>query len=469
MSTQRSLWIAAGASLAAVVVAVAVGEAMRRERRRKRRRRLSVRVSSRYAEAAIREAASFRGLVIDGAAPCEWADFSSASWDDLLNGDDALRRASSFYTRASLVRKGMLAHYLQKQQKRAAKAGVSGGAADVLPPGIIADLEDEEDIAALQRRLAELERAQPPPSGYPAWVAKASAGNRGENLFVGRTADEVVEAIRPVVIEDQIVEWVVQRYVAPPLLLRGRKFHVRAHLLVSGCPRCGTIRAWLHRRHHALLLATTPFSPDNEDRLVHLTNHCVQVDAPSYDEEQQILLLEELDAAIGRKGVAAHVQAQMEAALASALTAAAAAPAGFWPLPQCFELFGADFTLEDRGSAEMPGVWLLEVNAGPDLAVFGHRLRGHCVELLGDVLQVAVEPYLCEPAPRTFSSAAGCPCTTVAGTAGFSDCLWSAAPKTASAAEELAKFKQRLGVAGRWARSLHESSGIAVRGPQSRT
>merc|ERR1711957_1122279 len=105
-----------------------------------------------------------------------------------------------------------------------------------------------------------------------------------------------------------------------------------------------------------------------------MTNHCVQVTHPGYEEEQQILAYDDFDAVLGRPGVAAAVLAEMEAALEQALAAASSARAGFAPLPHCFELFGADFTLEDRGS-QPPGVWLLEVNAGSDLSVFGERLR----------------------------------------------------------------------------------------------
>lgn len=350
----------------------------------------------------------------------------------------------------------MLAHRLQKR-----------GETGVLPPGFVADLEDEQDLEDLRRRLSQSEEREPPSADHLVWIAKGSNANRGESLFLARSANEVVDALRPAALEASIPEWVVQRYVSPPLLLGSRKFHIRAHFLVSGCPNCGTTRAWFHERNHVLLLATNEYSASSQDRLVHLTNHCLQVSLPGYDESRQIMALEELDSATKRPGLAAHVQAKMESAIKKALMAAASAPVGFAPLPQCFELFGADFVLEGAADGEMPKVWLLEVNAGPDLAVFGNRLRGQCVELAADVMRIAVEPFLdCVEWPSKFRDPANCPCGSIATNTGFADCMWSIAPRSASAMMELKSFKRRLSIAGRWVKSLHESSGVAVRGAQ---
>merc|ERR1712043_31866 len=117
------------------------------------------------------------------------------------------------------------------------------------------------------------------------------------------------------------------------------------------------------------------------------------------------------------------------------------------------------------GTVEMPGVWLLEINAGPDLGIFGQRLHGRCVELLRGTLRVSVEPYVCDPAPRAFSSALADRCDQIAGKNGFSTCIWTSSPKTASATGELSAFMQKMSIAGKWARSLHEGSGIEVQGP----
>ena len=123
----------------------------------------------------------------------------------------------------------------------------------MLPESILEDVEDEDDVGQLRKRLAESEKREPPAGGV-AWVAKASNANRGESLFLARTAEEAADLVGKAALEGGVVEWVVQRYVTPPLLVGGRKFHVRAHFLLSGCPRCGTTRAWLHGEHHLVLV-----------------------------------------------------------------------------------------------------------------------------------------------------------------------------------------------------------------------
>ena len=59
----------------------------------------------------------------------------------------------------------------------------------------------------------------------------------------------------------------------------------------------------------------------------------------------------------------------------------------FMPLPNCFELFGFDFLVDEAW-----GVWLLEANAEPDFVQTGSRLSGVIREMIGGVCDVAVVP-----------------------------------------------------------------------------
>lgn len=464
--SRRSLLVGAGV-IAATALALAALERARRRRRLLERRRLALRASSRYAATVLTEAASRQGFALDSKAACQWGDFARLDWDRLLRGEEACCRVSCLYLRAGLVRKGMLAHHLNKRK-------VEG----VLPPGFTVDVEDEEDVEALRKLLvkadANVPRSSPPAwSKQPTWVAKASNANRGEHLHLAHSLDEAVAVVRKAALEgdEKIVEWVVQRYIHPPLLLHGCKFHLRAHLLLSGCPCCGTTRAWLHERSIVALAAAVRYNSEapEEARCKHLTNHCVQESHPSYDEAKQILLLEEVVSALRTPGLASHILSAIASCLSAALAAAGSAPAGFAPLPQCFELMGADFALEDRGN-ELPGVFLLEVNAGPDLGIFGARLYDRCVAMAEDILRVAVEPHMQHEACFKDTFAANperCACSRAITGTGFGDCLWSASPRTGSLGEELSAFKRRLSIAGQWVKALHEDSGVEVRGPQA--
>lgn len=459
-SRRRQLQLTVAAA-AALLAAASAARILRRRRRHKAARRVSLRFNSEYAAAGAREALAACGLAEttgDEPAPTQWGDFAALDWDSLLGGG-LPKRLSAFYVRSGLVRKATLAHYMRKRKL------LDG----VLPETIVADIEEEEDLQALRQQLSRLPRPSSDAREGPRWVVKASTANRGEHLHVASTADEVVEAIRPAALNEGVSEWIVQRYV-PPLLLDGRKFHVRAHLLVSGCPSCGRVSAFLHQEHAIVLVANEAYSPDLAARGAHLTNHCIQVESVGYEEAKCILPLQALDNLPGLAGLAQRVVGEMERCAAAALTAAASAPASFSPLAQCFELYGVDYTLEAQTDGSEPKVWLLEFNAGPDLAVFGERLRSSATELLSDTLRVAVLPHLeaeaaCAGEAGPYRQACGCRRHNV-GT-GFGECLWSQEPRGTSAPDDMQKFKRRLSLAATFAKSMHEESGVPVRGSQA--
>ncbi|CAJ1365391.1 unnamed protein product [Effrenium voratum] len=393
--------------------------------RRRKPVSISVALRSAYAQEVALAAARQLGVRVEREASTQWADFDAIDWDAFFDG--RLQRCSSLYVRASLVRKGMLAHYLAKKRF-----------AGVMPPTLVADVEDEDDLQKLPAKVEKWAASCDPTH----LVVKASNANRGEHIFLVRTAAEVASAVRPSV-QQGVKEWVVQPYIRS--LLEGRKFHLRCHFLMVGCPFCGTSRAWLHSQAVALL-ASEVFTEDLARTAAHLTNHCIQEAHPDYDEARQIRV----------QVLAEPVRRQVASSLQQAL-ASCARTAGFWPLPQCFELFAADFLLE--GSE--PKAWLLEINSGPDLGVFGKN-RAEAQHLAADVLRTAVLPFRKAAGP-TWEDPAHCSCRLHGS--GFATELWSCPPSAASCAEELRRFQRRLGLAASWAKALHGD--LALRGPQA--
>ncbi|CAE7352804.1 unnamed protein product [Symbiodinium microadriaticum] len=228
---------------------------------------------------------------------------------------------------------------------------------------------------------------------------------------------------------------------------------------------CGFSRAWLHERLHVVLAASRRWTDDPTMAAVHLTNHCVQAAQPEYNESEQVLLWGELMEETGLETEAQALLEDMGRSLGQALMAASASP-GFTPLPQSFELFGADFVFQDLGTAR-PKAWLLEVNAGPDLAVFGDARRDEAVCLAEDVLRAAVLPFQDARKDAPYLEAQVCPCRERIGATGFSMEFWASAPSTNSPQAELQRLARRLGTAARWAKALHNHSRVQVRGPQA--
>lgn len=168
----------------------------------------------------------------------------------------------------------------------------------VMPKTLIADIEDQEDLDHLPRRVSKWMGKESTgdqlakKSVESGLVLKASNANRGEHIYLVQSAAEV-SAIHSSVLQN-VTEWVIQPYLKSQLL-DGRKFHVRCHFVVVGCPRCGASRAWLHDEA-VILLASQPFTEDLTQIAAHLTNMCQQEKHPDYNEGRQILLLSLLKA-----------------------------------------------------------------------------------------------------------------------------------------------------------------------------
>lgn len=67
--------------------------------------------------------------------------------------------------------------------------------------------------------------------GSEIWIAKPSITNQGHSICVFDRVSSLAEAVNAA---EDLREWVVQRYIHPPLLLDGRKFHLRVYALCVG-------------------------------------------------------------------------------------------------------------------------------------------------------------------------------------------------------------------------------------------
>lgn len=224
----------------------------------------------------------------------DWSDFDEVDWDAVLRAKagESYLRAASHYLRTGLVRKGTLLHCL----RTAEKCGQSLGAS-YLPAGSACfDVEDADDVEMVVRALRSSVAGGLGPDNL--WILKASKANRGEDLYVVGDEDEVRRVLcpkrggdeaaapvsrgvasdgRPAVAmagneeggaaegdgSEPPVEWVAQRYLVPPTLalVGSRKFHLRVHVVVDGCPHCGRLGVYVHQE--PLVLAASKVYPSS--------------------------------------------------------------------------------------------------------------------------------------------------------------------------------------------------------------
>lgn len=158
--------------------------------------------------------------------------------------------------------------------------------------------------------------------------------------------------------------WVLQRHVESALIA-GRKFHLRVLLLCLG-----DLKLYVNEDVRALL-ATEPYATGRQDGRAlkaHITNMGVQKlmdSSGQYDETSQNLSLSDVTAHIGEVGLLERISDVLSLTIKGVR---AAGRREFFALPNCWEMFGADFMVE----ATSHRVVLLEINASPSLSMYGN-------------------------------------------------------------------------------------------------
>ena len=292
--------------------------------------------------------------------------------------------ASSYCVRKGLTRKAQLAVNLKKWVAKRPASPL----APALPETYVLQVDDVDYIEEAMADIPEVRDAE---AGAGRWVVKPSVANRAAGVAVIDSAPALAAALAA---QPNMREWVVQRYVDPPALLGGRKWHARVYALAVGALDVFALTDGLALR------ARAPYAGAGLDDLdAHLTNTCraaggeaaggesgdddgapppprpAPVPLTPDEEADTILLLSELPDALvadgmGRREAEAKVAGVLAAtaALVGETFAAVASELSFFALPSAFELFGFDFLVAADWT-----VWLLEVNADPDVGATGAR------------------------------------------------------------------------------------------------
>lgn len=182
---------------------------------------------------------------------------------------------------------------------------------------------------------------------------------------------------------------VLQRYIASPLLLHKRKFHIRAYALAVS-----SLRVYLARGSLALCSGTR-YRKNDFNTLSHITNTAFQGLDPHFREDECVLVWEEATIApiLVKDGTCnsfpearskiAEVTKSMQSITCELFRVYESEFGVFSPIEGCFEHFGLDFLVDDSWN-----VYLLEANPGPDFKQTGDRLSKVVRDLMSSTIDV---------------------------------------------------------------------------------
>eukprot|EP01064_Diplonema_japonicum_P014118 TRINITY_DN21646_c0_g1_i1.p1 TRINITY_DN21646_c0_g1~~TRINITY_DN21646_c0_g1_i1.p1 ORF type:complete len:837 (+),score=132.38 TRINITY_DN21646_c0_g1_i1:65-2512(+) len=208
----------------------------------------------------------------------------------------------------------------------------------------------------------------------PMWIVKPSRGAQGAGIFITQDVHEILGERR-----NPDVPYVVQRYVADPLLIDGLKFDLRVYVLVL-CVDPLKIYVFDEGLARFATNKYVPLDANNiRDAYMHLTNYSLNKDSsnfvPNTDATQQDvgskrnlksirdwLTANGHDATEAWKGINSLVVNTMLALQPSLQINLEAISKPADDAYKCFQILGFDVMFDEKLKP-----WLLEVNAGPSL------------------------------------------------------------------------------------------------------
>lgn len=368
-------------------------------------------------------------------------EYERVDWDVVMKGGKAGDASfapvtNNFCIRKGLSRKANFAVQMQRHARRfpesaIAKALPETALIDTVPvfhsrphwldlrsalSEALLDADEAIDQAAKQKSASNNYEG----ASAPLWILKPSLGNKAAEIAIVSSIDEVTALLKA---NRDLGQWVLQRYIERPLLLNGgRKFHIRLYVLVNAAMEVFVFREAL------LLFAVNSYSivDGGKDTNAHITNTCVNAEHSAFDETKFVKRFSDLPAlmmmaedkerkaasasaasALGCSFVdrAAALYSRICAVVADCFLALERETSVYMPLERAFELYGADFVLEEQeeevschlasstaiDTIAIPSPRILEFNPTPDIKQTGKRLDFMIEGLVEGVMQKCID------------------------------------------------------------------------------
>ncbi|XP_043532043.1 protein polyglycylase TTLL10-like isoform X4 [Chiloscyllium plagiosum] len=235
------------------------------------------------------------------------------------------------------------------------------------------------------------------------WISKPAESSQGRGIFLLRTLNDITAFLKKLESVEENpyfrmcsynspLSRIVQRYVAEPLLLEGRKFDVRSYFLIA----CTSPYVTFFRHGYAKLTCNE-YNPNSDDLTDHLTNQFIQKKNPLYNEmkEDTIWSMERLNDYINEKYMEAKRlprdwvftvftkrTQQIMTQCFIATKARLGRKLGY------FDLLGFDIMIDQNFK-----VWLLEINSNPSLQMNCEILKSVIPKVINEALDLIFEIF----------------------------------------------------------------------------
>ncbi|CAD5119623.1 unnamed protein product [Dimorphilus gyrociliatus] len=231
------------------------------------------------------------------------------------------------------------------------------------------------------------------------WICKPTGTNQGKGIFLVRDLNE----FRATLVEydekkkekkayKPTTNRIIQRYVANPLLLDGKKFDLRAYMLISSTSPLLVLYA-----HGYVRLSLAQYDNDTTNLVAHLTNQYIQKKDPAYKDvkEDTVWSFDKLNDYVNRhvapgkevendwvkNGMTKTIKSIM-VHLIKCVQNRLAAKVGY------FDLYGLDFMIDENLK-----VWFIEANVNPALATNCGVLKDVIPGVVDETLRLSIECF----------------------------------------------------------------------------
>lgn len=218
------------------------------------------------------------------------------------------------------------------------------------------------------------------------WIVKPGAKSRGRGIFCENRLDLILEAASN---PESRERYVAQKYIEAPLMVHNTKFDIRQYFLVTSW---NPLTVFVYKRSYLRFSSTEYDLTDLRSELSrfrHLCNNAIQKDAgvAAPWNEGHMWTSDEFQDWLGAKGLGSKWDDVIYPGIKDAINLTCkAAQEKVWQRKASFELFGADFILDENLHP-----WLIEVNTSPSLDKSTPATADLVSNTLEDVLKVVVD------------------------------------------------------------------------------